>query len=225
MKLTKIYFVRHCEAIGNVTRIFQGVTDLDITELGEKQLEKLAGRFKGVHLDKIYSSHLTRARKTAEAIRDGRDIELEIFDGIIELNGGFVEGKPFEKTFAEHPKINDAWFNHPEDFAPEGGEKMRDAYARIEKAFFDLAKKHKGQTIACASHGGIMRCLLCRLIHNDITKLKDTTWLDNTAVCLFEIDDDLNVEIKLVNDFSHLPNDLMRQNSRLSAFMQKENEQ
>ena len=39
--MTKIYIVRHCEAIGNVKRIFQGSTDLDISETGAKQLEYL----------------------------------------------------------------------------------------------------------------------------------------------------------------------------------------
>lgn len=224
MKLTRIYFVRHCEALGNLNRIFQGLTDLDITELGEKQLEKLTERFKNIHIDKIYTSPLIRAKKTALAIKGNRDIELEDFDGIIELDGGIVEGKPLEETLAALPDLSDKWFNHPQDFDPEGGEAMRDAYKRIEKVFFDLARKHKGQTIACASHGGIMRCLLCRTIYNDITRLNDTSWLDNTAVCLFEVDDEQNIEVKLVNDFSHLPNELLRQSSRISAFKEKDNE-
>ena len=37
--MTEIYLVRHCEAMGNVKRLFQGSTDLDISETGEKQLK------------------------------------------------------------------------------------------------------------------------------------------------------------------------------------------
>lgn len=195
---------------------------MDITDLGEKQLEKLCERFKDIHIDKIYSSPLIRARKTALAIKGERDIEFEDFDGIIELNGGFVEGKPFAETLNKYPDLSDKWFNHPQDFYPEGGESMKDAYNRIEKVFFRLADEHKGQTIVCASHGGIMRCLLCRLIYNDITRLKDTPWLDNTGVCLFEIDDEQNVELKLINDFSHLSDELLRQSSRITSFKTKE---
>lgn len=203
-------------------RIFQGVTDTDITEIGQKQLKFLEKRFEAVHLDKIYSSPLIRTKKTAEAIKGKRDLDIEILPEIIELNGGFVEAKPFKETFDAYPEMKDAWFNHPEDFAPDGGEPMRDAYDRISNAFFKIVKENKGKTVACASHGGIIRCLLCRLIHNDITKLKDTTWLDNTAVCYFEVDDDLNVSVKLINDYSHLPENLLSQKSRLSSFMQKE---
>ena len=63
--MTSIYIVRHCEALGNVMRIFQGLTDLDISENGAKQLEYLKERFSGIQLDKVYSSPLIRTRKTA----------------------------------------------------------------------------------------------------------------------------------------------------------------
>lgn len=208
--MTKIYFVRHCEATGNLNRTFQGSTNADITELGEKQLEKLKERFTEIQLDKIYSSPLLRAYKTALAIKGDRDIELEVHDGLIELDGGIIEGVPIEVSFKEHPDLKDAWFNHPEDFAPENGEAMRDAYKRIEKTFFELANKHKGQTIACASHGGIIRCLECFILYNDITKLKSLPIFGNTAIGLFEIDDDNNVKIKFSNDYSHLTKELFR---------------
>ena len=39
--MTYIYLVRHCEAMGNHKRLFQGSTDCDISEIGAKQLEFL----------------------------------------------------------------------------------------------------------------------------------------------------------------------------------------
>lgn len=222
INLTKIYFVRHCEATGNLNRTFQGSTNTDITELGEKQLLKLSERFADIPLDKIYTSPLKRAQKTALAIKGDRDIEIEDLNGIIELDGGIIEGKPIDISFAEYPDLKDAWFNHPHDFATQGGEAMQDAYKRIEKAFFELATKHRGETIACASHGGIIRCLECRILYNDITRLKEVTLFDNTSICLFEIDESGEVRIKFSNDSSHLTPDLIRQTSRPSKFLQAE---
>lgn len=212
--MTRIYFVRHCEATGNLNRVFQGSINTDITDLGEKQLKKLSERFNDIKLDKIYTSPLKRAQKTALAIKGDRDIEVENLDGIIELDGGIIEGKPINESFIKYPDLKDKWLNHPEDFDPENGENMRDAYNRIEKTFFELADKHRGETIACASHGGIIRCLECRFLHNDITKLKTVPFFDNTAVGLFEIDDNNNVQIKFTNDYSHLTKDLFRLESK-----------
>ncbi|MBR6533831.1 MAG: histidine phosphatase family protein, partial [Clostridia bacterium] len=48
--MTIIYLVRHCEAYGNLNRLFQGVSDFDISEMGAKQLEFLKKRFENIQL-------------------------------------------------------------------------------------------------------------------------------------------------------------------------------
>ena len=217
--MTRIYIVRHCEALGNVQRIFQGSTDLDISELGAKQLEHLKNRFKNVPLDRVFSSPLLRAIKTAKAIIGDKPLEVETNKGLIELHGGVVEGRQFVEAFNSIPGLADAWDNHPQDFAPEGGESMRHAYERIWETITELARENKGKTIACASHGGVIRCLTCRLLYNDINRLKDTKWSENTAVTLIEFDDNLNPKIITLNSVCHLPAELVNKKSSLASFM------
>lgn len=219
--MTEIYMVRHCEAMGNVMRLFQGSSDFDISETGEKQLEYLKNRFKDIKLDKVYTSPLIRARKTALAVIGDRSLEPIDEKGLIELDGGIVEGKPFIETFNSIPGLADAWDNHPEDFAPEGGEKMRDAYERIWNTVKKIAAENKGKAVACTTHGGVTRCLLCRLLKGDITKLKEMPWSENTAVTLIRFDDSLNPEVVFYNDTAHLPEELIPKRSRLSSFMGK----
>ena len=211
--------MRHCEALGNVKRIFQGSTDLDISETGEKQLECLKKRFDGIALDKIYTSPLIRARKTALAIKGERNLEVEDCEGLRELHGGIVEGKPFAETFRANPHLLDCWDNHPEDFHPEGGEAMAHAFDRIWDTVLKIAKDNKGKTVACATHGGVMRCLHCRLTLGNIKELKNMAWSDNTAVTLIEFDDNLKPNIIFVNDSSHLPEELIPKRNRLASFM------
>ena len=219
--MTEIYMVRHCEAMGNVMRLFQGSSDFDISETGEKQLEYLKNRFKDIKLDKVYTSPLIRARKTALAVIGDRSLEPIDEKGLIERDGGIVEGKPFKETFNSIPGLADAWDNHPEDFAPEGGEKMRDAYERIWNTVKKIAAENKGKAVACTTHGGVTRCLLCRLLKGDITKLKEMPWCENTAVTLIRFDDSLNREVVFYNDTAHLPEELIPKRSRLSSFMGK----
>lgn len=217
--MTKLYIVRHCEAMGNVKRLFQGTSDFDISETGEKQLSYLTERFRDIALDKVYTSPLTRTRKTALAVIGNRDLTPIDEPGLIELDGGIVEGKPFLETFRSIPGLADAWDNHPEDFAPEGGEKMRDAYVRIWETVKKIAAENKDKTIACATHGGVTRCLLCRLLKGDIKALSTMPWSENTAVTLLEFDDTLNPTVVFYNDVSHLPKELIPKRSRLSSFM------
>ena len=199
-------------------RIFQGSTDLDISPIGAKQLEYLKKRFENIHIDKIYSSPLICAQKTAEAIKGNKDVEIVLLKELAELHGGVVEGRKFAEAFATIEGLADAWDNHPQDFAPPEGESMRHAYERIWDAIQYIVKNNKNKTIACSSHGGLTRCLTCRLMKNDINELKNIPWSDNTAVMLFEIDDNMNISLKYCNDVSHLPKELVPDTrSRLST--------
>lgn len=206
--MTKIYFIRHCEAMGNVNRVFQGHTDSDISPRGGKQLECLSDRFKDFKFDNIYSSPLIRAYKTAMAVAGDKNIEVIKRENLIELYGGFVENQKFEKIFSENPDLADIWHNRPQDFAPRDGEPMRNGYERIWQETLSLAGENKGKTIAVATHGGVIRLLLCRLFFHDIERLIEVPWSENTAVTLIEFDNALTPTVSILNDTSHLKPEL-----------------
>lgn len=219
--MTRLYLIRHCEALGNAKRLFQGSTDLDISEMGAKQLEYLKERFSEIPLDCVYTSPLIRARKTAEAVAYGKNIEVRECAGLKEIDGGVVEGKPFQETFAAMPELAEQWNNHPQDFAPEGGEPMRHAYERVWEAVMQIVSENKGKNIAAATHGGLLRCLICRLQTGSIENLASIPWSENTSVALIEFDDELNPDLKYFNDHSHVPDEYMPKRNRLSDFMQR----
>lgn len=213
--MTYIYLIRHCEAMGNLKRVFQGSTDCDISETGAKQLEYLKERFKNIRIDAVYSSPLIRARKTAEAAAFGKGLEIITRQNLTELNGGVLEGRPFQEAFNSIAGLADTWNNHPQDFAPEGGEAMRNAYVRIYDEITELVRINRGKTVAAVSHGGVLRCLMCRVLYNDINRLKDVPWCENTAVTLLKIDDSVKIGVEFFNDYSHVPPEYMPKRSRI----------
>lgn len=213
--MTYIYLIRHCEALGNLKRIFQGSTDCDISETGAKQLEFLACRFKNIHLDAVYASPLIRTQKTAHAVADIKGLPVNIHNGLVELHGGIVEGRPFADAFNEIEGLADTWNTHPQDFAPEGGEPMREAYERIWNTVLEIARENRGKTVAVATHGGVSRCLCCRMLYDDINLLSSVPWCENTAVTLIRFDDDMNATMEFMNDHSHVPEEFMPKRSRI----------
>ena len=200
---TKVYVIRHCEARGNIDRIFQGHTDADVSPNGLKQLEKLHERFLSVPYDAIYSSPLIRARKTAEAANH-LDLPIQVEPGLIEINGGVWEGKPWEEMPTLFPQDAKNWNISPWDFAPQGGEPMREVYQRVFETVQRLALANPGKTIVVVSHGCAIRNLLCRAKGWPITSLNDVEWCDNTAVSLLEFDENGRARVLLENDNSHL---------------------
>ena len=213
--VTKIYVVRHCETDANAAKIFQGHTDNDVNELGVAQLEALRGYFKDIHLDAVYTSPLLRTLRTATAIAGNKGVPIIKMPDLIELNGGVYEGKTYSRIAEENPGFMEMWGKRPWEFNPQNGESMVSAYDRIYNCIKEIAEESRDKTIAVASHGGVIRCLLCRIIKNDIEKLPEVPFVDNTGVTLIEADGDMNFTVKVFNDNSHLSEDLKNENSNV----------
>lgn len=202
--MTVIYLVRHAQALGNINHTFQGRTDAPLTELGLRQLDELAERFKDVKLDALYSSPLIRAYQTAQAINRYHNLEIKKLDGIIEINGGSFEGVPWCEMHERFPKEIDLWENHHEDFAISDGESMRQVYDRMVKSMAAIAKMNSGKTVAVASHGCAIRNYMCYALKMPIEQMNTLEWCDNTSVAKIEYDENLIPEVIYRNDTSHL---------------------
>lgn len=205
--MTKIYLVRHAEAMGNVEEFFQGQTDCELSEKGKKQLELLAERFRDIPIEAIYSSPLKRTIDTAEAINKYHNLTIIRDDGLIEINGGVWEGKPWADLPKLYPVEHDLWQNKMQDFYVADGERMTEVFERVKNAVDKIAAENDGRTIAVVSHGCALRNFLCYAMGKPISALKDVGWSDNTAVSLVEYENGVP-KIIFKNSNDHLTGEL-----------------
>jgi broad specificity phosphatase PhoE len=94
--MSKIYLARHGQDEDNAAGILNGQRDTPLTQLGVEQAEVLAQKIKDLNLtiEKIYSSPLKRAYKTAEKVADVLSLpKPEKIDLLIERNFGVMTGK------------------------------------------------------------------------------------------------------------------------------------
>ena len=202
--MTTVYIVRHAEAEGNISRVFQGHTDCGVTEKGYLQLNFLAERFKDIKLDAVYSSPLKRTMETAKAVNKYHNLEIIKVDGLMEINGGLFEGHLWDELPDLFPEAHDLWLNRHHDFEIEQGESMREVYDRMKTAVFEIVQANKDKTVAIVSHGCAIRNFLCFANKVNFEDLGALDWCENTGVCKLTFDDDLNVEVVYQNDASHL---------------------
>ncbi len=206
--VTRIVLIRHCEAQGNHERIFQGRTDADISENGKEQLMALAERCQKILLDAIYSSPLKRAYKTAEAANLHHNLPIKTMEDLAEINGGHWEGVRWHCLPKLFPEEYKAWEDAPHDFAPKGGESMKQVFDRIWNAIMAIVEENRGKTVAVVSHGCAIRNFLCRAKGLPIEKLNDIGWCDNTAISIIDFDEENRPRIMLLNDASHLTKEI-----------------
>lgn len=215
--MIRIYLVRHCEAMGNLKKTFQGRTDTDISEDGERQLKYLKDRFLNIKIDKVISSPLIRAYKTAAATVENKNLSIIKDERFAELDVGIIEGMALEDIFKEHPWFIDGWDNTPQGLSFPEGESMQNLYDRVWNGISDIAKdpENEGKAILISSHGCAIRNIICRVMFGDITKLAYTPWSINTAVSLIVFEDG-EARLEFANDASHLPDELKSRGRLLS---------
>ena len=201
--MTKVYFIRHAEAEGNLLRIAQGHLDGKITERGYQQIEALKKRFAEIPVDAVYASDLFRARTTAEAISVPKNLPLHLDPAFREINMGAWEGRSWQDLYDNEPEQIDAFNHHLERFRPQGGESPQQVIDRFYPAMMKYAHENEGKTIAICSHGCALRYMMAALRGLPISAIGDTTHGDNTAVSLVEVDGD-TTRVVYQDDNSHV---------------------
>lgn len=204
MQKTTIILVRHCEAQGNIDRVFQGHLNGKTTENGQAQLGYLAKRMKEFPFDYLYSSPLSRAVETARACNTLYHKPIHIIKGVIEIFGGEWEGKKFASFPTEFPEEARRWNSEPWGFVAPNGESMEELYCRMRDTITSIAKRHPGKRVCVASHGCAIRSFLCFAKGWELGQLAQVGWCDNTGISLIEFDEDFVPTLVFENDSAHL---------------------
>jgi len=182
--LTKIYLIRHAEAEGNIYRRAHGHYNGLVTEKGYKQIERLRARFDGIKIDAVYSSDLTRAKETAKAISEPRDLKINLTNMLREVDLGVWEDMAWGDIGYQYPELNTYFNDDPANWSVENSESYDNVKARMSYFMTETAKKYEGKTIALFSHGFAIRALSCLLEDIPSHETEKMPYFDNTAVAL-----------------------------------------
>lgn len=120
-------------------------------------------RFRGradVPLNAIYSSPLSRAVRTAEAIGRYVGLPVEIHPGLADIDYGEWQGLTPDEARDRWPEPIDLWYNSPQLAYIPGGETLDALRTRTMKSMNELAVRHAGQTIVLVGHTVINRIIL-----------------------------------------------------------------
>jgi probable phosphoglycerate mutase len=158
-QVTRILAIRHGETAWNVDTRIQGQLDVPLNDTGRWQARRLGQAVAHEPIHAIYASDLARAFETARALGAAVGLPVVADRGLRERHFGAFEGHTWAEIEARWPEGSERWRKRDLDFAPAGGESLRDFYARSVAAATRLAAAHPGQTVALVAHGGVMDCL------------------------------------------------------------------
>lgn len=146
------------------TRRFIGRLDVPLSLLGERQSAVQAERLRSAPLAAVFSSDLSRARRTAEIIAAPHGITPAVVPALREMDMGRWDGLTAEEIGEREPVAFKEWMSGVGEFAFPEGESLSDLLGRAWAAFHAIVAAHAGRTIAIVAHGGTNRVLLCHAL-------------------------------------------------------------
>ena len=154
--LPEVYLVRHGETPWTVLRRHTGLTDVPLTERGERDARRLGEHLRDSPIARVFTSPLQRAKRTCELAELGT---AEVDPDLVEWDYGEYEGL----TTAQIRERQPDWQLF-RDGCP-GGESVSDVGCRADRVIARL--QALDCDIALFSSGHFMRVLAARWLELD----------------------------------------------------------
>ncbi len=171
----KLYLIRHGESETNLSGHYTGWAQVNLTPKGIEDAKGVRPLLENIKFDKIYSSDLIRAKKTAETAIPGCAYEETPL--LREVNVGNLELKPFlPKKGKEREMIVDGYHLF-------GGESYEEFRVRIRE-FLDIVANSEHEYVAAFTHAGFLRNMLSMVL--DAKTTHANLECSNCAVAIIE---------------------------------------
>lgn len=171
-----LFLIRHGQTTANLAGIYSGQSDVMLTDLGCSQAEAIRPILQNYTFDRVYSSDLSRAVKTAKlAIPGCEPVKLAL---LREILIGSATGESIAKIRKGYGFLNS-------DFTRFGGENIEMIDKRAAE-FLALLEKEPAKQFAAFSHNGFMKAVVRQVLgeHTDTTTLPN----GNCNIAVFKFD-------------------------------------
>ena len=186
--MLELVLIRHGETASNIKGTHLGTTDVPLNERGKRQALALQRVFAKEEVSAVYTSPLSRAKDTAEAIAKKHDTFVEPVMDLIERNYGIWEDMTIDEIRDKYPEEHAQWQKDWIHYVIPQGESAMDVYNRNVSVVQELLKVHTEGRIIVVTHMGCIRNILSYLFHMNV----EDGWhfrARNAGICRLELDD------------------------------------
>ena len=203
----KLYFVRHGRTVWNLEGRFQGAGgDSPLLPESIETLKELGQYLKDVSFDKIYSSDLPRAVKSAEIIQSQLTnlCPLQSVPELREWHLGKLEGLKIATLNAIYPQQIQAFKTNLAKFDTSMFE-AESLYSTTQRTiqFIKSLKNTKTEQLLLVGHGANLTASLRTLLGFNEAHLRKNGGLANASLTIIETDDFEKFTLKTWNDTSY----------------------
>ena len=187
--MIKLILVRHGETVWNKQRRIQGGgSDVELSEAGRKQAERLGLSLKEVEFSAIYSSPLKRALDTAKPIADYHQLGIQVDPDLKELEVGELEGVDIAELGTNFSRFLLRWQHEGGWEKMPGGESIDDLGDRVGAYLQRIIGKHKQEAVVVVSHFFVTVVIICKALGVPLTQMERIR-VQNASVSIIDFRD------------------------------------
>jgi probable phosphoglycerate mutase len=186
MALT-LYLLRHGETESSRTGGYCGKLDIDLSPVGYQMAEDFGEAYKNHPFAGVYVSPLLRARATAEPFCRKAGLDMQLCEGLRELEYGEWEGKSAAEVSRDHHQDYLLWLADAGWNGPTGGERGMDLAQRAMNELMAIWRKHRDGDVLIVSHKATIRVLICQLLGLDIGRYRDRVHIPVASLAVVEL--------------------------------------
>lgn len=174
--MNRLILLRHGQSQWNLENRFTGWHDVDLTDQGIAEARRAGELMAGIRFDTVFSSNLTRARRTAQialdtmaergadvaAIRSGEGWNMIEHGDLRERDYGDLVGLNKAETAEKYGEEQVHKWRRGFAIQPPGGESLADVVIRV-RPYFEREigpRVEAGQNVLVAAHGNSLRAML-----------------------------------------------------------------
>ena len=146
------YLLRHGQTDWNLEGRYQGHADIPLNATGVAQAEAAAERLAGMQIDRIVTSPLVRALKTAAIVAERVGKGMHPDRGLIERSFGSFDGQVIREVKARHGLRAD---ENSRNILPSDADPWTEIFARAPRIVAKWQVAHPAETLLFVAHGGI----------------------------------------------------------------------
>ena len=174
--MNKLILLRHGQSQWNLENRFTGWKNVPLTEKGEAEAKKAGEliRKHNISIDRVFSSVLERANRTAEIaiekaelnnLLENNKIIMTSSEKLNERDYGDLVGLNKQETADKFGKDQVHIWRRSYDTPPPNGESLKDVVERVSPYFKENIKPliDKGDNILIAAHGNSLRAMMIEL--------------------------------------------------------------
>ena len=181
-----IYFLRHGETIASKTGGFCGTSDVELTPEGMMMAKDFAVAYQSVPWKAIFCSPMRRTIATAKPLCEVVGMEMQLRDGLKEIDFGKWEGKTPAEVNREYHDEYVRWQSEPGWNAPPDGERAIDIARRSSEVIEEIETNYPDGNVLVVAHKATIRIILCSLLGIDVGRYRDRIHMPVAAVSILE---------------------------------------